>query len=72
MKKLSLLKLAGAAALVVSGSLVQAQVTTIDPNSAASAPAAAPLLDSGVLPGQPVAEISPGAAWRRRRDSNPR
>ena len=40
MKKLSLLKLAGAAALVVSGSLVQAQVTTIDPNSAASAPTA--------------------------------
>ena len=56
MKKLSLLKLAGATALVVCGSLVQAQVTTIDPNSAASAPAAAPLLDSGVLPGQPVAE----------------
>ena len=56
MKKLSLLKLAGATALVVSGALVQAQVTSIDPNSAASAPAAAPLLDSGVLPGQPVAE----------------
>jgi hypothetical protein len=59
MKSLSFLKLGGAAAIVMSSAIAPAQVTTIDPNSAASAPAAqtsAPVLDSGVVPGQPAAD----------------
>jgi hypothetical protein len=57
MKNLSFLKLAGAAALVLCGSIAQAQVTTIDPNSAATAPSAPPALDSGIVPGQSVDEV---------------
>ena len=78
MKKLSVLKLAGAAVLVVSGSLAQSQVTTIDPNRAASAPTATPVLDSGVLPGQAVAEqeyqpvdSGPQQPWDQQQPAEP-
>lgn len=57
MKSLSFLKLAAAAGLALGGSIASAQVTTIDPNSAASAPASStPILDSGVMPDQGAAE----------------
>jgi hypothetical protein len=56
MNSLSLLKLAAAAGMLLGGAMASAQVTTIDPNSAASAPAAPQTLDSGVLPDQPAEE----------------
>jgi hypothetical protein len=80
MKSLSFLKLAGAAAIAVSGSIASAQVTTIDPNTAASAPAtgsysapapqAAPAQPAPDSEYQPV-DAGPQQPWDQQAPADP-